>query len=91
MRGDLCPYDHGSDPVVVEDVNLPNVLGFHPIGPRANSSAPSSSSSSNANIHPPPPQLVVRMPNLAPPIRPAMASIRPPLPRNGIFIYVVSR
>jgi RNA-binding protein 26 len=26
MRGDLCPYDHGTDPVVVDDVNLPNVL-----------------------------------------------------------------
>lgn len=28
MRGDLCPYDHGLDPVIVEDVNLPNVLSF---------------------------------------------------------------
>lgn len=26
MRGDLCPFDHGSDPVVVDDVNLSNVL-----------------------------------------------------------------
>ncbi|CAF99780.1 unnamed protein product, partial [Tetraodon nigroviridis] len=29
MRGDMCPFDHGSDPVVVEDVNLPNMLSFH--------------------------------------------------------------
>ena len=28
MRGDLCPFDHGNDPVVVEDVNLPNMLAF---------------------------------------------------------------
>ena len=29
MRGELCPYDHGSDPLVVEDVNIPGiVLGF---------------------------------------------------------------
>ncbi|CAE1257859.1 RBM26 [Acanthosepion pharaonis] len=34
MRGDLCPYDHGLDPVIVEDVNLPNVLSFpHGHGP----------------------------------------------------------
>uniref|UniRef100_A0A3P8XAF7 RNA binding motif protein 26 n=1 Tax=Esox lucius TaxID=8010 RepID=A0A3P8XAF7_ESOLU len=26
MRGDMCPFDHGSDPVVVEDVNLPNMF-----------------------------------------------------------------
>ena len=29
MRGELCPYDHGNDPLVVEDVNMPGiVLGF---------------------------------------------------------------
>lgn len=38
MRGELCPYDHGNDPLVVEDaVNIPGiVLGFprptHPSG-----------------------------------------------------------
>lgn len=25
MRGDLCPYDHGLDPVIVEDVPIPTV------------------------------------------------------------------
>lgn len=30
MRGDMCPFDHGSDPVVVEDVNLPGILPFQP-------------------------------------------------------------
>lgn len=24
MRGDLCPYDHGTDPVIVEDVSVPS-------------------------------------------------------------------
>ena len=28
MRGDLCPYDHGLDPVVVDDVSLGGVLAF---------------------------------------------------------------
>lgn len=28
MRGDLCPYDHGTDPVVLEDVALSRVLTF---------------------------------------------------------------
>ncbi|KAG8225803.1 hypothetical protein J437_LFUL005610, partial [Ladona fulva] len=28
MRGDLCPYDHGNDPVVLEDVSLSRVLAF---------------------------------------------------------------
>ena len=27
MRGELCPYDHGNDPVVVQDV-IPGILGF---------------------------------------------------------------
>ncbi|XP_076068375.1 zinc finger protein swm [Oratosquilla oratoria] len=29
MRGDMCPYDHGSDPVVLEGVG--GVLDFHPM------------------------------------------------------------
>lgn len=28
MRGDLCPFDHGSDPVVLEDVSLSQVLPY---------------------------------------------------------------
>ncbi|CAG5120836.1 unnamed protein product, partial [Candidula unifasciata] len=26
MLGDVCPYDHGSDPVVLEDMSIPSVL-----------------------------------------------------------------
>ncbi|KAL3881044.1 hypothetical protein ACJMK2_033244 [Sinanodonta woodiana] len=33
MRGDLCPYDHGTDPVVVEDVSIPPPVPFHMQGP----------------------------------------------------------
>ncbi|KAK7869794.1 hypothetical protein R5R35_008321 [Gryllus longicercus] len=33
MRGDLCPYDHGNDPVVLEDVALSRVLSFGPNAP----------------------------------------------------------
>lgn len=28
MRGDLCLFDHGTDPVVLEDVALPQVLSY---------------------------------------------------------------
>lgn len=28
MSGDLCPYDHGTDPVVLEDVALSRMLNF---------------------------------------------------------------
>lgn len=37
MRGDLCPYDHGNDPVVLEDIALSRVLTFGPgaAGPAA--------------------------------------------------------
>nr|CAD7266537.1 unnamed protein product [Timema shepardi] len=30
MSGDVCPYDHGNDPVVVEDVSLSRVLALGP-------------------------------------------------------------
>lgn len=29
MRGDLCPYDHGADPVVLEDVELSSMLNYN--------------------------------------------------------------
>ncbi|XP_028323217.1 RNA-binding protein 27 isoform X2 [Gouania willdenowi] len=30
VRGDLCLFDHGSDPLIVDDVNLPNIIPFPP-------------------------------------------------------------
>ncbi|XP_044739465.1 RNA-binding protein 26 [Chrysoperla carnea] len=32
MRGDMCPYDHGNDPVVLENTTLGTVLAFGPNG-----------------------------------------------------------
>lgn len=40
MRGDFCPYDHGKDPVVLEDVALSQVFSFGPQGPPNLSIAP---------------------------------------------------
>ncbi|KAG1682392.1 RNA-binding protein 26 [Nymphon striatum] len=75
MRGDLCPYDHGADPVVVEDVNLQNVLGFHPTGPLRGTPAPPSASNSQS-IHPRQPLI----PGVAPNPPPVDTSIPPPRP-----------
>ncbi|XP_060681915.1 RNA-binding protein 26 [Hemiscyllium ocellatum] len=70
MRGDMCPFDHGSDPVVVEDVNLPGMLPF-----------PSQSSvveGPNPPPLPPPPPILAPPPvNLRPPVPPPG-----PLPPN---------
>ncbi|XP_063750842.1 RNA-binding protein 27 isoform X3 [Eleginops maclovinus] len=30
VRGDLCLFDHGNDPLIVDDVNLPNIIPFPP-------------------------------------------------------------
>ncbi|CAL1536860.1 unnamed protein product [Lymnaea stagnalis] len=72
MLGDVCPYDHGSDPVVVEDVGIPNVL------PASN---PPGLSSSGAFIppdlrQPPPGHMTMRL-NLQ---RPPPQHVEPYLP-----------
>ncbi|XP_072923434.1 RNA-binding protein 27 isoform X1 [Hemitrygon akajei] len=33
MRGDLCLFDHGNDPLIVEDVTLPGMIPFPPPPP----------------------------------------------------------
>ncbi|XP_046476145.1 RNA-binding protein 26 isoform X5 [Neodiprion pinetum] len=72
MRGDLCPYDHGTDPVVLEDVALSRVLNFGPHGPQAPGTVPVSS------VPEPPPG-----PNgNAPPPHLPLASLPPPHLRN---------
>lgn len=60
MRGDLCPYDHGSDPVVLEGIG--GVLDFPPsnrVGPGNASYNPASSMPPRSNAqtlrHPLPP------------------------------------
>uniref|UniRef100_A0A3Q1G9F4 RNA binding motif protein 27 n=1 Tax=Acanthochromis polyacanthus TaxID=80966 RepID=A0A3Q1G9F4_9TELE len=58
VRGDLCPFDHGSDPLIVDDVNLPNIIPFPPppVMPPAGLPMPP--------ITEPPPSL--RMPSMPP-------------------------
>ncbi|XP_037546109.1 RNA-binding protein 26 [Nematolebias whitei] len=64
MRGDMCPFDHGSDPVVVEDVNLPSILPFQPPPiPVVDQQPP-------PGLPPPPPLLNPPPVNLRPPVPP---------------------
>ncbi|XP_007900760.1 RNA-binding protein 26 isoform X1 [Callorhinchus milii] len=82
MRGDMCPFDHGSDPVVVEDVNLPGILPFP--------SQPPVVEGPNPPVLPPPPPILTPPPvNLRPPVPPPgplppslppVAGPPPPLP-----------
>ncbi|XP_053970250.1 RNA-binding protein 26 [Hylaeus anthracinus] len=72
MRGDLCPYDHGTDPVVLEDVALSRVLTFGPHSAQAPGTVP-------VSAVPEPPQ----GPNgNAPPQHLPLASLPPPHLRN---------
>ncbi|XP_065149862.1 RNA-binding protein 26 [Paramisgurnus dabryanus] len=72
MRGDMCPFDHGSDPVVVEDVNLPSILPFQPPPlPVVDGPPPP--------CLPPPPSLLAPPVNLRPPVPPA-GTMPPSLP-----------
>ncbi|XP_041657613.1 RNA-binding protein 27 isoform X3 [Cheilinus undulatus] len=58
VRGDLCPFDHGNDPLIVDDVNLPNMIPFPPppVMPPAGLPMP-------PITEPPPP---LRMPSMPP-------------------------
>ncbi|KAL2730703.1 RNA-binding protein 26 isoform X1 [Vespula squamosa] len=72
MRGDLCPYDHGTDPVVLEDVALSRVLTFGPHSHQAPGTVPVTA------VPDPPPG-----PNgNAPPPHLPLASLPPPHLRN---------
>lgn len=73
MRGDMCPFDHGSDPVVVEDVNLPSMLPFQP-PPIPGVDAPPP-----PGLPPPPPLMNPPPVNLRPPVPPP-GSLPPSLP-----------
>ncbi|KAK0166786.1 hypothetical protein PV327_004270 [Microctonus hyperodae] len=72
MRGDLCPYDHGTDPVVLEDVALSRVLTFGPHGAQAPGTVPVTA------VPEPPPG---HNGNAPPPHLP-LASLPPPHLRN---------
>ncbi|XP_029030597.1 RNA-binding protein 27 isoform X2 [Betta splendens] len=75
VRGDLCLFDHGNDPLIVDDVNLPNIIPFPPppVMPPAGLPMPP--------ITEPPPTL--RMPSMPPYGQPPPPGIfpmtRPPL------------
>uniref|UniRef100_A0A673IG33 RNA-binding protein 26-like n=1 Tax=Sinocyclocheilus rhinocerous TaxID=307959 RepID=A0A673IG33_9TELE len=82
MRGDMCPFDHGSDPVVVEDVNLPSILPFQPPPlpgvdgpPPPGLPPPHSLLTPPVNLRPPVPP-----PGTMPPSLPPVAGPPPPLP-----------
>ncbi|CAJ1049523.1 RNA-binding protein 26 [Xyrichtys novacula] len=83
MRGDMCPFDHGSDPVVVEDVNLPNMLPFQPPPlPGVDAPPPPGLPPPPALMNPPPVNLrpPVPPPGTLPPSLPPVAGPPPPLP-----------
>uniref|UniRef100_A0AAZ3S7C2 RNA binding motif protein 26 n=1 Tax=Oncorhynchus tshawytscha TaxID=74940 RepID=A0AAZ3S7C2_ONCTS len=67
MRGDICPFDHGIDPVVVEDVNLPNMFQAPPPIP---------------GVAQPPPGLPPP-PGPPPLLTPPPVNLRPPVPLTG--------
>ncbi|KAG7214031.1 hypothetical protein KM043_001398 [Ampulex compressa] len=72
MRGDLCPYDHGTDPVVLEDVALSRVLTFGPHTAQAPGTVPVTA----VPVPPPGPN------GNAPPPHLPLASLPPPHLRN---------
>ncbi|XP_047219461.1 RNA-binding protein 26 [Girardinichthys multiradiatus] len=83
MRGDMCPFDHGSDPVVVEDVNLPSILPFQPPPiPGVDQPPPPGLPPPPPLLNPPPVNLrpPVPPPGTLPPSLPPVAGPPPPLP-----------
>ncbi|KAM9408799.1 RNA-binding protein 26 [Pholidichthys leucotaenia] len=83
MRGDMCPFDHGSDPVVVEDVNLPSMLPFQPPPiPGVEPPPPPGLPPPPPLLNPPPVNLrpPVPPPGALPPSLPPVAGPPPPLP-----------
>uniref|UniRef100_A0A3B3UY89 RNA binding motif protein 26 n=1 Tax=Poecilia latipinna TaxID=48699 RepID=A0A3B3UY89_9TELE len=83
MRGDMCPFDHGSDPVVVEDVNLPSILPFQPPPiPGVDQPPPPGLPPPPPLMNPPPVNLrpPVPPPGALPPSLPPVAGPPPPLP-----------
>ncbi|CAG5872098.1 unnamed protein product [Menidia menidia] len=75
VRGDLCPFDHGSDPLIVDDVSLPNMIPFPPppVMPPAGLPMP-------PITEPPPPLRMPSMPPYGQPPPPGVFPMtRPPL------------
>ncbi|XP_063809066.1 RNA-binding protein 26 isoform X2 [Pseudophryne corroboree] len=82
MRGDMCPFDHGSDPVVVEDVNIPGILPFPAQPPVVDGPPPPGLPPPPSMLTPPPVNLrpPVPPPGPLPPSLPPVTGPPPPLP-----------
>lgn len=75
MRGELCPFDHGVDPLVVDDLNIPNVLRIP--GDRPPTAGPPLPARPPRSTPPPRPSLPLPEVN---PLRPPLPPFGPPLP-----------
>ncbi|XP_067852171.1 RNA-binding protein 27 isoform X1 [Heptranchias perlo] len=90
MRGDLCLFDHGNDPLIVEDVTLPGMIPFPPpppgLPPPGHQLPPP-----GHHLPPPLPGLPpnLRLPPIPPPGQPPPPGIHPvsgphPIPKSNI-------
>jgi len=70
LRGGLCPYDHGMDPVVVEESNLSNVL----------QAATNPYPAPVETYNPDHPAMPSTMPSTMPSVLPPLAALPPPPP-----------
>ncbi|XP_048398976.1 RNA-binding protein 27 isoform X1 [Stegostoma tigrinum] len=96
MRGDLCLFDHGNDPLIVEDVTLPGMIPFPPPPPGL---PPPGHQLPPPGHHLPPPLAGLppnlRLPPLPPPGQPPPPGIHPvsgphPIPKSGVDNIEVS-
>ncbi|XP_076835877.1 RNA-binding protein 27 isoform X2 [Brachyhypopomus gauderio] len=90
VRGDLCPFDHGNDPLIVDDVSLslPTMIPFPPPGmpparvpiPPMTEPPPRMPMPIPPHGQPPPPGIY---PMTGPPLVPASGMETPPHPRTS--------
>ncbi|XP_014259667.1 RNA-binding protein 26 isoform X2 [Cimex lectularius] len=95
MRGDLCPYDHGTDPVILEDVGVPMYNGGPPQQPPIIPQVPPPNLMHHPTPHPPlqaPPPIGVNIeynPD-APSMEPRVWGRQPPF-RGGPMLRGMTR
>lgn len=88
MRGELCPFDHGNDPVVVQDVLPPGILGFPDGQPIPGTALPGTTGPIPGNFpvptsQPPPPGTTGTLPNDAPKSEANQKGPDPTIPVSG--------
>uniref|UniRef100_A0A3Q3WSJ9 Uncharacterized protein n=1 Tax=Mola mola TaxID=94237 RepID=A0A3Q3WSJ9_MOLML len=83
VRGDLCPFDHGNDPLIVDDVNLPGMIPFPPppVMPPTGLPMP-------PITEPPPP---LRIPSMPPYGQPPPPGVFPMTGNSGMFCCITQR